>query len=96
MVTLECDLGYPLAWRDPRYYPTIKKWARAAEFNKNQVLAFCGSRMFFIAGETEYDLGMTRRTHSIFTDWDENSRRYRVIKTVPRAAPYNAQALPND
>jgi hypothetical protein len=51
------DPGNPTAWRDPRYLPSLRLWARTALEQGDQVLVFVGARAIAILPEREVDLG---------------------------------------
>jgi hypothetical protein len=79
---IQCDPGYPLAWRHKRYRPMIDHWARQLRNNRQIVLVVAGKERTVVAPEGDFYLGKLEDGDQIQVAYD-GSRLVRVMAVAP-------------
>lgn len=89
---IECDAGYPLAWKSEPYFHQIQEWALAARQHDGFVWVCVGNKTTLIAPEGEFPLGELHGDDRIITKF--TGSRFTGVRVVKASELGNVSENP--
>ncbi|WP_298290389.1 hypothetical protein [Novosphingobium sp.] len=91
---IRVDSATPNVWRTQPYYDDIKRWARMAELQGQQIAVMVGRKMIIITAERDIDVGIVSEDEAVIVS-ENRDGSFSVTKMV-RNDPRFLQAKVGD